>query len=173
MARWKLLAGHYLNVSGDHAVTWEYKETNRNTGKQEMKRFPVPMYLNPNESSDQNYRDNFGEGEIIVSNGDNPGPKDYIFSGPPTPDMLPLDEDAKRISASYADRWKHPIESLPGTYSQSVLNRLESELAEATSKTTQNIPGMPEFMATMAKSQEQNAAILAKLVEAVASPRRV
>lgn len=106
MARWRLIQKHYLNVPG---TEWEYRETNAETGKQVRKIFPVPAYLDPDDRSDWNYRD---EGIIVVCDGNGAKPKDIIFVGSPTPDMVPLDDEAEAISAQYADVWKHPIETL-------------------------------------------------------------
>src|SRR6266705_2613092 len=108
MARWRLLTGHYLNVEG---TEWEYKETDRNTGKQARKVFAVPLFMDPNDPSDHNY-----PGEIIVANiADRAFARDIIFLGDPTPDMEPLDAEAEAISESLAPKWTHPIESLPDT----------------------------------------------------------
>src|ERR1700751_6456069 len=126
MARWKLLEGHYLNVPG---TEWEYKETDRDTGRQHRLVLPVPLYLHPDNSTDWNYKE---QEAIIVSNKFNKAfPRDYVFSGPPTPNMEPLDEEAEKISQEFIDSgaWKHPIDSLNMTYSQSILSEFEQKLA--------------------------------------------
>ena len=124
MARWRLRNPHYLQVPG---TEWEYKETDRNTGKQARKVFEVPLYLDPNAPTDQNY-----PGEVIVCHEGKGAPKDIIFVGEPTPDMEAIDEEAEKISASLAHKWTHPIDSLPGQgYSQSILAQLERELDAA------------------------------------------
>lgn len=112
MARWRLRSAHYLKVPG---TEYEHKETDRATGKQAKKVFPVPLYLNPEDQADCNY-----PGEIIVTDKkSHPAyPKDIYFVGQPTPEMEPLDEEAEKISASFAKKWEHPIESLPTTMSQ-------------------------------------------------------
>jgi hypothetical protein len=125
MARWKLTQAHYLNVSG---TEWEYKELNRSTGKQQRKVFPVPLFLNPEDPADWNYP---AEEAIIVSNGMNPGLRDHIFDGPPTPDMEPLDDEARAISEAEKHKWVHPIESLSGeSYSQSLIKEFERQMAK-------------------------------------------
>lgn len=155
MARWRLTAGHYLNVPGNE---WEYKETNRDTGRQQRVVFPVPMLLDPQDASAHNY-----PGEIIVSNGKFPQPRDYIFEGPPTPDMEPLDDEAQAITDKERPKWIHPIESLPGqSYSQSLLDRFESEIAKLQAgqpAPRQAIPVNSIDPDAFAKLQEQVAAL--------------
>lgn len=125
-ARWRLRGKHYLNIvprNGDEAIQWEYKETDRTSGKSGRKLFPVPALLDPDER------------EIIVSNAeDRAYPNDIIFVGEPTPDMEPINEEADKISESLEAKWAHPIESLPGTYSQSLLSGLEKQLADLMAK---------------------------------------
>lgn len=170
MARWKLLQPHYLNIPG---TKWEYTETDRGTGRPIRKQFDVPTYLHPDWSTDWNYRLNPDEGEIIVTNKFNPDyPKDYVFLGPPTPDMQPLDDEAKTISASFSDRWVHPIESLPaqGGYSQVLLDGFQREVADAQSKSSEAVAaqaeGMKEILATMAAMMKQNQELISTLVAA-------
>lgn len=126
MARWKLTAPHYLNVPG---TEWEYKESDRETGRSVRKVYHIPLHLNPDLSSDWNYRDQ--EAIIVSSRVDPLCPRDIVFVGPPTPDMEPLDDEARRISQEYVDsgRWKHPIESMNMTYSQSLLTEFEQKIA--------------------------------------------
>src|SRR6266404_1239640 len=113
MARWRLITGHYLNVLLDgQSVEWEYKEVDRNTGKQGRKVFPVPMLMDPNDPADHNNPDG-----IIVCHEGKGERRDTVFIGDPTPDMEPYDEEAEVISASLRQKWEHPIESLPSTMS--------------------------------------------------------
>lgn len=126
MARWRLTDGHYLNVPG---TEWEYKETDRETGRAARKVYEVPLYLHPNVQADWNDKVNEC---ITVSNRYDPAhPLDYVFVGPPTPDMEALDDEAREISQGYVDRgeWKHPIDALNMTYSQSMLSEFEMEIA--------------------------------------------
>lgn len=161
MARWRLINAHYLSIAG---TTWEYKEVDRSTGKQIRREFPVPLYLNPGEPSDWNYRIGRDEGEIIVSDGNGAEPRDLIFAGDPTPDMEPLDDAARKISAGFADRWKHPIESLPGSFSQSLLDGMQREIATIQSQTkTPTVEGMSELLGAMTTVMKQNAELLAAL----------
>lgn len=163
MARWRLTQPHYLNVPG---TEWEYKETDRTSGRQGRKIFDVPLLLDPNDSTCYNY-----PGECVVSDGNHPGPKDYIFLGPPTPDMDPMDDEAEKISASLADKWKHPIESLPGQgYSQSLLADFQTQLAAAMAQTPiQKVAGPVSAgsvdPAAFAALQEQVAQLMARNAE--------
>lgn len=159
MARWKLAAAHYLNVPG---TDWEYKEVDRSTGKNIRRTFAVPLVLNPNDLSDCNYK-NGDEGEIIVCMPDKGEPRDIVFLGDPTPDMIPLDQEATDLSASFAGKWKHPIDSLPGNYSQSLLDGLQREMAMVQSNQTQantGSAGVDKLVDAMSKMMEQNQQLL-------------
>jgi hypothetical protein len=124
MARWKLMEAHYLSVPG---TEWEYKETNRETGRQARKIYEVPLYLDPKDSS---YWTDRSEELIIVSNRFDPAhPRDIVFTGPPTPNMEPLDDEAQTISDKESSKWIHPIEALNMTYSESRLSEFEREIA--------------------------------------------
>jgi len=174
MARWRLLEAHYLNVPG---TEWEYKESDRETGRQARKIYQVPLYLNPDILTDQNDREN---GWVIVSNRyDKAHPRDYVFVGPPTPNMEPIDDEATEISQGYHDRgeWKHPIENLNMTYSQSLLSEFESKLASMLSGRIDmtpppNVPvggvtkkQFDDLQATMKQLMEQNAALQNQIIE--------
>jgi hypothetical protein len=106
MARWKLTASHYLNLNP--SLQWQQVEQDLATGQQARKSFNVPQLLDVNNPRD--YNDPEG---IVVSNGTNAAPRDYVFLGDPTPDMEPMDEEAQEISASVILRGQHPIDSLP------------------------------------------------------------
>ena len=124
MARWRLRSPHYLQVPG---TEWEYKETDQASGRQGRKIFEVPMFLNPEVVADHNY-----PGEIIVA--DKPSGRDIVFIGDPTPDMEPLDDEAREISDSFKRKWVNPIEEINMNYgmnySQSLLDRLEKQMGE-------------------------------------------
>jgi hypothetical protein len=143
MARWSLRDAHYLAVPG---TEWEYKETNRETGRQARKVYEVPVHLDPRNASDWNYP---REEMIIVADKYDPKyPRDIVFRGPPTPDMEPLDDEARSITQGFIDRgaWKHPIESLNMTYSESRLSEFERGIAELLSK------GVPRVSPPQAES---------------------
>ena len=107
MARWRLTDKHYIYT--DPPTEWEQKETDLTSGEEVRKRYEVPKYLNPEEPRNQNY-----PGECIVCWKGKGEPKDIAFRGMPTPSMIPLDEEAEKISAQ-AQRGEHPIDSLPMT----------------------------------------------------------
>lgn len=125
MARWRLRDAHYLNVPG---IEWEYKEQDRETGRSARKVYNVPLYLNPQWVQDWNDPDG-----IVVTNKYDPAHRrDHLFIGSPTPDMEPIDDEAQKISQEFIDAgvWKHPIDSLNMTYSESRLSDFEREIAQ-------------------------------------------
>jgi hypothetical protein len=127
---------HYLNVPG---IEWEYKETDRNTGRSARKVYPVPLYLNPEEPTDQTE-----QGMVVVSDKYDPAhPRDVIFEGPPTPNMEALDDEAKAISDKERSKWIHPIEALNMTYSESRLSEFEREIAQIMAKSAGEKPTAP------------------------------
>jgi len=127
MATWRLKSAHYLIVPD---TEWEYKETDRQTGKQARKVFKVPRYLNPEDPADYTHRE---QEAIIVAKGGNDH-RALQFEGPPTPEMEPLDDEAKKLTEAESAKWVHPIESLPGQgYNASLLTSLEQQLAKLVS----------------------------------------
>jgi hypothetical protein len=176
MARWKLTDSHYLAVPG---TEWEYKEQNRETGRQARKVYEVPLYLNPKDAADWNYpRDE----AIIVANKFDPAyPRDIIFHGRPTADMEPLDDEAQAISDNERKNWIHPIESLNMTYSESRLSEFERGIAELLAKGVPKMSPAPmpsmslsgidpvafeKMQQQLATLMEQNAQLQKALVEA-------
>lgn len=158
MARWQLDEAHYLfgRPPDLEETEWEYKETDRINGRERRKRFKVPCYF---------------EAETIVCLEGKGLPTDWIFEGPPTPAMKPLDDEAKAISAKHSKAWIHPIESLPGQgFNASLLSSLEQQVAELTSKMPAPAPvaesgvSKEEFEALkeqLAQLMAQNAELLA------------
>jgi hypothetical protein len=74
--------------------------------------------------------------------------------------MLPLDEEAKAISASFAGKWKHPIENLTTSYSQSLIDGFHADMEKIQAKVeaspsadvaalTKAVTQMAEMQATM------------------------
>lgn len=167
MARWKLSTPHYLMLA--EPAEWEYTENDRKTGKVKRKKFLIPSYLDPRDPGDWNYKwgaNDDADGEIIVCRGD-PQDRDIEFVGDPTPDMIPIDDEAKAISASFEERWRYkPETENPGEYSQSLIDTMQAQIAESSSKPAQ-IEGMSELLAVMAKNAEQNGEIIRSL-----APRR-
>src|SRR5262245_7127555 len=150
MARWRLTQGHYLQVPG---TEWEYKESDRETGRQARKVFEVPLYLDPRDPADWTDRT---EGAIFVTNKFDPAHRrDIVFVGPPTPDMEPVDDEAQAISQKYIDSgaWKHPIDSLNMNYSQSVLSDFERQIAGLLAGAVQKA-GPPQNLSVGGVSQE-------------------
>lgn len=163
MARWRLDTPHYLNVPG---TEWEYKENDRATGKVKRMVVAVPLFLDPKDPGDWNYKEDKDNGMIVVTNKlDSNFSKDIVFVGDPTPEMVPIDEEALALSQSFQKKWAHPIEDLPGQFSQSLISKFQDQMDEMHSKpVTTVIEGMPEMMATMAAMMKQNQDILAALL---------
>lgn len=167
MARWKLTEPHYLAVEG---TKWEYSEVDRITGRPKRTQFPVPLHLDPNVDSDWTHRNDAWSGDIIVSNGNNPDPKDLIYTGPVTPGMLPLDDEAREITAKTAkDKWKPTADLSPEAQNQSYTNQLLSGfIDEMTNLRTTAVAapaaeGMAEFMKAMTEMMAKQTEILAQL----------
>lgn len=161
MARWRLKSAHYLMIPGGE---WEYKETSQETGKQVRRVFPVPTYLHPDDPGDHNY-----PGEIIVTNGGTRQPRDLEFSGPPTPEMDPLDDEAKAQSAEQEKRYKVPFDTFNvSDYNQSLLDGFQRQIAElavGAATTPVNTPVKGVDPNDFAKLQEQVAALMARNAE--------
>ena len=157
MARWRLTSKHYLPVPG---TEWEYKEIN-DQGKQARKIYPVPLYLDPDDRSDWN-----SDEGIIVSDGVGAKPRDIIFTGPPGPDMAPLDEDAQAKTDRESPKWIHPIESVDteGNDTSATTNILK-ELAAimASQKPSGAIPA--EDFLELKEMVAQQAAIISELTK--------
>lgn len=177
MARWKLTDAHYLAVEG---TEWEYKEQNRETGRQARKVYEVPLHLDPKNPADHNYpRD---EAIIVTNKFDAAYTRDYVFRGPPTPDMEPLDDEAQAISDAERKNWIHPIEALNMTYSESRLSEFERGIAELLAKGIPKMASAPQTTSlsgidpeAFEKLQQQVATLMernAQLEQAVAKPTR-
>ena len=157
MARWRLTQAHFLNVPG---TEYTYTEAG-NTGKQIKKRTPCPLYLDPRDPADYNYKD---EG-IIVSDGESEYSRDIVFTGQPTPDMEPLDAEARKISASYAAVWNRPPSDEEGrSYSEDLINLLSEKLNVNSNPAAPDQSAALTQMATMfEKMMEMNTALISKL----------
>lgn len=147
MARWKLACPHYINSPG---IEWEYNETIN--GKVSRKRFPVPRYLNTSDPGDWNNKwgskDN-EEGEIIVCYEGKGEARDIIFLGDPTPDMIPIDDEAKAISKTFEGRWSYRPETAEVDFSQSLVDKFEAAMGDLQVKPAE-IPGMSDLVANLA-----------------------
>ena len=167
MARWKLKTPHYLNVPG---TKWEYTENSRTSGRPQRNVYNVPLYLHPEDPNDWNWRYDRDSGDIIVcyeGKGDSSG-KDIVFIGPPTPDMEPLDDEAKAISKRDVRELLQgeSVSDERGGYAGKVLEELGMKLAEA--MTNGSSASQDKLIETMAKVMEQNAAILSALTANIA-----
>lgn len=168
MARWKLAAPHYIYVPG---TKWEYSEISRSTGRPTRQTFAVPRYLHPEDPADWTEITGRDEGMIIVCHPGKGQGRDIEFTNPagdgpgdPTPDMIPVDDEARQISAGFAMKWKHPIESLSTTYGDKLLEGLESEVAQVQAQAPAAIEGMTELLAAIGGMMKQNQEILATIV---------
>lgn len=170
MARWKLLGAHYLNTTAHEE--WEYSETDRKTGRPKRVKLPVPRLIDPREPSDWTTtwgRGDDREGEVIVCFPGRGEPSDIAFLGDPTPDMIPVDDEARAISASFADRWAYKPEGTDVGYSQSLIDGMQSKMAELSAKpATVQVEGLDNLMALMAEQTKNTNA----LITALANPRR-
>lgn len=170
MARWKLTEPHYLAVEG---IKWEYSEVDRVTGRPKRTQFPVPLHLDPNIDSDWTHRELEA---IIVSNGHNADPKDLIYTGPVTPGMLPMDDEAKALTAQAAkDKWR-PTQGLdPESQNESYTNKLLSgfidqmTLAQTTVQQAPQIAGLEEMLKSLTAVMAQQTQLIAALA---AKPER-
>jgi len=128
MARWKLTQPHYLKVPG---TKWEYTENSRTSGRPLRKQFDVPLYLHPDDPSQWTFKRDRDDGDIIVCWEGKGDTSDLPFLGQPTPDMLPLDDEAKAVSAKLPMGMGFTDEVPEGGYAGRVLEGLSKQLADA------------------------------------------
>lgn len=176
MARWRLAAAHYINTND---TVWEYSEVDRTTGRPKRTQFPVPRLLNPEDPGDWNYvysKDGFGKpdtGEIIVAQGTHE-PRDYVFEGDITPDMVSLDDEAKKISAASAHKWKYKAENLNGTYADEMMKDLTEAVEDIRAKSAPApTEGMTELLTAMTAMMKQNQEMMAALFASKQTPAPV
>lgn len=172
MARWRLTQSHYLNlVNQDEICSWEYKETDRTTGRTNRKIYKVPCLLDPGDRTYHNYPD-----DIIVAHEGTKFGKDYVFSGEPTPDMEPLDDEAQAISDACRHKWVHPIESLPGqSYADARMNEWMKDLTQLMTQAGgvgSAVPAAAISATDFAALQKQVADLTALLAAKEAAPAR-
>lgn len=107
MARWRLTEHHYLfgHPPDLDECEWEYKETDRVSGREKRKRYKVPFLMEKEDAK--------GNPNIVCYEGKGQ-PTDTVFEGEPTPAMEPIDAEAEEISASFREKWISPIDALPG-----------------------------------------------------------
>jgi len=156
MARFKLLAPHYLVVDG---TEWEQKEIDQGTGKEIRKRYKVPKMFHTDDPGDWNYpyiSPTTGKaygGEIIVATEFSPlFPRDVVFFGPPTPEMEPLDDEAKEMVATFKHNWQEIADSpaSQGTYSERLIDDFLKQQAEIAMKQSSPNSDMMALMKQMA-----------------------
>ncbi len=110
MARWRVTAKHYINARQfGEDTTWVREETNRDTGRAFRRTFQVPLYIDPEDPICINKNLGF----CVVASEGSEMPGDIILDGPPTPDMEPMDDEARAITKAESVKWKDPINSLP------------------------------------------------------------
>jgi hypothetical protein len=185
MARWRLRCNHYLNVV--ERWEWEYKQVNRKTGREDRMRWQVPRLLDVKEPSDWTSKPDgvsvarggsFDEvdGIIVVCHEGKGKPGDIEFRGDPTPDMDPLDDEARAISASFGDRWAYKPESAEISHSQSLIERFDVEMAATRDKANAPqqlvIPGLEDLVKQMALIIASNAELVKRLSDQP-QPRRL
>lgn len=134
MARWKLMVPHYLNVRDEK---WEYKEIDQTTGREKRMQINVPRHLDPTDpqcwTSRWGNRDN-QQGEIIVCHEGKGEPSDVVFFGDPTPDMMPMDDEARELTASFEKVWAYKPETDAVNYSQSMIDKMSAEMKDIKSQ---------------------------------------
>jgi hypothetical protein len=152
MARWKLMAPHYLNVPGEE---WEYQETNRKTGRPTRTKFKVPRLLDPKDPTCWTNvwgKSDDAEGEVVVCWEGKGETNDIVFEGSPTPDMMPADDEAREISAKFESVWNARPEDISGEYSQSLVDKFQLQMAEASAKPqTVEVAGLSDLVAAIGK----------------------
>lgn len=166
MARWRVTAKHYLLAKQfGEDTTWVREETNRDTGRAFRRTFSVPLYIDPEDPTCINR--NIGYCVVATEGSEMPG--DITLLSPCTPDMEPLDDDAKRITAEESKKWKDPINSLPISIGDDFGNQLLAMLtaqfnnvsnAPSVSLKGANTSELDELKAMLAAQQEQ----IAKLI---------
>lgn len=152
--RWRLTAPHYLNVPG---TEWEYSEVDTRTGRPKRTRFHVPTFLDPSQPPSLDHP-NGKNIEIIVCHGEPTQQGDIQFDGPPTPDMVPLNEEAITISQELEKTtWKHPINSLSGTFGEHLERQFEAELVKVRQTASpQPMPEVAQLLAAVTAMMQQN-----------------
>lgn len=136
MARWRVTAKHYLLAKQfGEDTTWVREETNRDTGRAFRRTFSVPLYIDPEDPICINKNVGF----CVVATEGSEMPGDIILLSPCTPDMEPMDDDAKRITAEESKKWKDPINSLPINIGEDFGNQLLAMLT-AQFNTVANAP---------------------------------
>lgn len=175
MARWKLTEPHYLNSPN---TFWEQVVTDRITQRPVRKQYRVPLHLDPRLKDDWNYNADGGpirnddmDGQIVVCYEGKGLPNDKVFEGPPTPGMLPLDDEAREISGKFTwtptERVYDSFNPDDTSHQAKILAGLTQQLANAmTSAPQASAPaGMDKFMENMAAMMQQQTMLFAAMME--------
>ena len=141
MARWELMTDHYSNT--EEGAEWEHNETDLVTGKANRKRFPVPTYL--------------PKGTIVCRGRGQRG--DIAILGDPTPDMVPLDDEAEAISATFHEHWAYKPDTVARDYSQSLIADMADRMTQPV-----KIEGLEELVASVGTMAKQNQELIDGLV---------
>lgn len=173
MARWRVTAKHYLLAKQfGEDTTWVREETNRDTGRAFRRTFMVPLYIDPEDPICINK--NLGYCVVATEGSEMPG--DITLLSPCTPDMEPLDDEAKRITAEESKKWKDPINSLPisigddfGNQLLAMLTSQFNNVANAPSVSLKGASGneLDEMRKMLVAQQEQIAKLMAGSSESV------
>lgn len=158
MARWRVTAKHYINAKQfGEDTTWVREETNRDTGRAFRRTFAVPLYIDPEDPLCINK--NLGFCVVATDGSEMPG--DIIILGPPTPDMEPLDDEARAITKTESVKWKDPINSLPINIGEDFGNQLLAMLT-AQFNTVANQPNTSLKGASNSEIEELKAMLVAQ-----------
>lgn len=172
MARWKLVTPHYLHLT-EGGAEWEYKEINRQTGRPKSTKFKVPTLLDPTDPTCWNHQVGRDDGMVVVTNGGSSQPNDYIFSGSPTPDMVPMDEEAEKITAAMEKKWNITTTELKAGYSDKLVQDFESEIQKLKTEIqpqVAKVEGMDALVTALTAVMKQNEAIITTLLANQAQP---
>ncbi len=169
MARWRVTAKHYLLARQFGEPTqWVREETNRDTGRAFRRTFDVPLYIDPEDPVCINK--NLGICVVATEGSEMPG--DIILLSPCTPDMEPMDDEARKITAEESKKWKDPINSLPVAigedFGQQLLAMLTAQFNTVANQPVGSMslkgvadPQIEELKRMLAEQQEQIAKLLA------------
>jgi hypothetical protein len=168
MARWQLRHNHYLPVEG---VFYEHVETANSTGESVRMRYPVPRYL---DITDPKCWTEFihgpdgkpVDGKVVICNGVGAKGRDIIYKGDPTPDMDPLDDEAREISDSFRERWSVQSFDVPGqSYAEKILIEMQSKSVDEAQPSKAQFNQLLEQNAAMIQALTRVAQSLAPLSE--------
>lgn len=155
MARWRVTAKHYLLARQfGEDTTWVREETNRDTGRAFRRTFPVPLFIDPEDPICINR--NVGYCVVATEGSEMPG--DITLLSPCTPDMEPLDDDARKVTAEESKKWKDPINSLPIAIGEDFGNQLLTMLT-AQFNTVANNPSVSLKGASNSEIEELRAMV--------------